>query len=222
MNFFKRAVLVTAGAVALSASAFAEPITGVSFSGGGTSDSTLGYAYGWEFEVSDNITVTSLGAWDAYDNGFAADNNPIVGIWSAAGGAALATATVTATVGDKKNWDYADIGPLDLSAGNYIVAAYFPTAAEKFLAYVDPTSNDSTIKPSDSVSFVGGKITYVHPEYLGEGLFYDYADLNHTYAAVFANFQYTVASAPVSAPGAAALLALGIIGIVANRRKKIA
>ena len=100
------------------------PIQGVSFNSVGNTN-TLEFITGWEFNTAEPIRVTHLGHVDMLNDGIASPAD--VGIWSVATGALLDSVAVlptspaeTSGVGSTL---YEPIAPLDLSPGNYIVAA---------------------------------------------------------------------------------------------------
>ncbi|NQU22981.1 MAG: hypothetical protein HQ567_17020, partial [Candidatus Nealsonbacteria bacterium] len=102
----------------------AAPVQGVTFGGTGITNEGL-YTTGWEFSIAEPISVTHLGHVDMLNDGIV--NSADVGIWSVATGALLDSVTVepgspseASGVGSTL---YEPITPLDLSPGNYIVAA---------------------------------------------------------------------------------------------------
>jgi hypothetical protein len=99
----------------------------LSFSGGGTW-TWSGATIGWEFTVSDPITVTSLGVWDQSGNGLADDHQ--VGIWLSTGGSPLVSTTVTSANPLTNGFRYQSISPFTLQPGTYVIGSYMPTSSD--------------------------------------------------------------------------------------------
>ena len=101
--------------------AYAVPIPAVEWDGNPQNVFTTGpWMMGYEFTVSDSVTVTALGAYDSGGDGFRVDH--MVGIWTNAG-ALLASTTVTSANALFGHFRYDDIAALVLGAGTYVVGA---------------------------------------------------------------------------------------------------
>jgi len=85
------------------------------------------YTLGFEFTVTTDFTVGSLGVYDSLEDGIANPAN--VAIWLSTGGAPLVSAVVpSGTAGTLDSYfRYVDIAPLVLSAGtSYVIGAFLP------------------------------------------------------------------------------------------------
>lgn len=118
------------------------------------SDTDGPFTLGFQFRVESDITVTALGAFDYLGDGFVTPH--IIGIWTLAGGAPIATATVPfGTVGSLVGqFRYVDIPGISLSANTeYIIGAseYYGSTSDLYAGAV-PVPAFST--PS-AVTFLG-------------------------------------------------------------------
>lgn len=83
---------------------------------------------GWIFLVNSEITVTSLGVFDAGSNGLAGPHQ--VGLWDSVGNL-LASTTVTnastpvASIHADGQWLFQSIGPVNLGIGQYTIGALY-------------------------------------------------------------------------------------------------
>jgi hypothetical protein len=124
---WKRIVVLMFLALSLmSGNAWADQIA-LSFSGGGTWV-WPGATIGWEFSISEPVTVTYLGVWD--DNGDGLAENHDVGIWLSSGGAPLVTAVVTTSDPLTDGFRYTPITPTTLQPGTYVIGSYMPSGSD--------------------------------------------------------------------------------------------
>lgn len=82
------------------------------------------FTLGFQFRVHSDITVTSLGVFDYFGDGFTTPHR--IGIWTLDGGEPIATATVAAGPAGSLfgQFRYVDVPGISLSAGNdYIIGA---------------------------------------------------------------------------------------------------
>ncbi len=161
----------------------------------------------WEFTVNTPLRVTHLGIFDEGQNGLAEIHE--IGLWSIAG-TLLGQAQNQIGQGSALlgKFRYETVTPFQLAPGTYYIGASYRAGTADFL----PTQ-------SDSIS-TAAEITYHRGRFgLGSGLTFPNTASG---PGVFfgPNFQFTSGSAPVPDAGATAgLLGLGLIGIVATRRK---
>lgn len=218
-------LLVTGGLLGGSAaSALAEELTTASVFTGNQAYSGVGIY----FTVNTPITVTGLGMFDSGQDGFAAaPGAPLTAeLWSvtdfnAGTGTSLATATFDngtaggvggGTLDTLTGYSFQPITPIDLAAGDYIVAGYGWTN-------LDPEHNcnvDNTV--CDTFNTAGGALTYnaspfgggsdspsVMPNKLGFGT-------NNFFGGPSLQFD-------VPEPGSMSIVALALAGLGGIRRR---
>jgi hypothetical protein len=201
-------VLAALGPSQAFATSLALDVTGGGFPG---SDNRSG-SIGWEFSVSQEIIVTSLGYWDEGGNGLVDSHD--VAIWTSAG-VLLGQTTVTnaspITVGSVSglgSWKFEPLaGGLDLPVGRYVIGGFYPAgSADAFRFAGASTTTDplvTYVAIRDSVSTPG----LVFPSAIGGSGAYFGPD-----------FQFTPAAVPE--PATLTLTALGIGALVRSRRRR--
>jgi hypothetical protein len=102
-------------------------------------------SYGWGFNVSKKGYVSALGFWDEGPAGLASDHT--VSLWSAAGGAPLATVTVQSdspgyvSQSSAGSWVFVTLDEqLTLPAGDYVLGADYISASPDLLRISSPSS----------------------------------------------------------------------------------
>lgn len=102
-------------------------------------------SYGWSFNVSKKGYVSALGFWDEGPAGLASDHT--VSLWSAAGGAPLATVTVQSdspgyvSQSSAGSWVFVTLDEqLTLPAGDYVLGADYISASPDLLRISSPSS----------------------------------------------------------------------------------
>ena len=101
----------------------------VSFTASETGWPVAGSNHGWQFTVNNSITVTHLGLFDLYDDGFFIAH--LIGLWRLNDGTLLTSGTISAgTVNPLTNhFRYIDVPNVQLSVGvDYVVGFYSDTA----------------------------------------------------------------------------------------------
>jgi hypothetical protein len=84
-----------------------------------------GSNHGWQFTANQSITVTHLGLYDEWPDGFSIDHP--IGLWRLNDGSLLASGTMSAGTGDTltDHFRYIDIPDVQLSVGmDYVVGFY--------------------------------------------------------------------------------------------------
>ena len=192
---------VTCGAVSL----LAAPIPAVTFSN--LTGQTLGngpFTLGWEFTVSQAITVNALGVFDDSQNGLAASHD--VGIWNNAG--VLQGSIASVQSGFYVNqFVYNNVTSFTLAPGTYEIGALWLDGA------------DNNTFPGDVGALgTGAGITFVQSSYISGGTLADPTNTAGTQPAYFGpNFLYTA----TPEPGTLVLLGSGLLGAVGVIRRKL-
>lgn len=118
-------------ALALALPATVRADVAVHIDGGSGGNAAANSAHGWEFTVSETMTVTHLGLWDQDGNGFAA-SHPI-GLFRVSDSALLATGTMSAGTGDPidDGFRYIEVAPVTLDPNvNYVVSYYSAVSSD--------------------------------------------------------------------------------------------
>jgi hypothetical protein len=197
----------------------ADPV--LDFSGGtqgGPPFSTVDATLGWKFTVGVNSTITieGLGIFDFGANGLA--ENHQIRLWNNDGTSVLASATIKAdgsnstpvgSASSDGNWRSTPITSLTLTAGDYVVGAFYMGH-----------SSDAFITQATTVSTIPG-VTW--DEYRGApGLAFPLTITGEGGKGFFGPNLFTAAAPPVPEPKTYAMLmaGLGLLGLIARRRRK--
>jgi len=122
----------------------------------------FGTTAGWEFSLTQPVSVTHLGVWDYYRNGLGQAHS--VSIWTASGGSPLVTGTVPAGGASGSYWYWVELAsPTLLGTGDYVIGAYFATGTDALLGYQQVGSGPPPT--------TGPGVTYVESRYCAGNAF---------------------------------------------------
>ena len=139
----KRA-LIGALLVLLTAAISNADTLGLDLTSGDISDVGSFPNVGWSFTVNSPIVVTGLGMFDYSLPSPGLVDTHTVGLWGS--GTLLAQATITvsstqvASAASFGQWLFADIAPVELGLGTYVLGAFYPTAADFVVVNADITT----------------------------------------------------------------------------------
>jgi hypothetical protein len=162
------------------------------------------FALGWEFTVSKDITVTSLGTFDIANNGVLEGQQMRIydkDLDTQLVTAAFDSAPVSETVGGYKVF-YQSIAPLALTTGKHYIVAVDNVASGDFMQMTAPTWGTG-------INFVQGVATMFNPDFPDSVAGFEITDATPGYFGV--NFKYSA----VPEPGTVALLTTGLIALLA-------
>jgi hypothetical protein len=160
------------------------------------------FTLGYQFRVKSDITVTALGAFDYLGDGFVTPH--IVGIWTLAGGAPIATATVPSGAAGSLvgQFRYVNTSGIPLSANTeYIIGAseFYGTVNDIYAGSVPVT----VFSTSSEVTFMGSRGAGEAP-----GLVFPIVHFEPLSPTTFgANFQFET----IPEPSTWALLGCGLV-----------
>jgi len=188
--------------------AYAVPIPAVEWDGNPQNVFTNGpWMMGYEFTVSDSVTVTALGAYDDRGDGFRVDHT--VGIWTTAG-ALLASTTVTSANALLGHFRYDDIAALVLGAGTYVVGANNWGGQGDAWAWRETGGLNLIEAPN---------ISHVQDRFVSGAGFAFPANSEGTFRDGFYGGNFMV---DVPEPSTMALFGLGLLGLGLTRRRRTA
>ncbi|MEJ2669697.1 MAG: DUF4082 domain-containing protein [Gammaproteobacteria bacterium] len=201
---------VVVGAFTWIAQANAEPVSAVEISNISAFNPPFSAVVGWEFVANSDITVTSLGMWDEFEDGFNNDA-PEVGLWTL-NGDLLASTIVTSNDELIDGFRYSDISDVKLTGDtHYVVAGVF----REVVANTNPNSfafdaDISNVYPTDVMwldSRGANSDTLIFP-----------TDFNNFDGFFGANFRF------VDEPTTCLLIITGLLGLgmtTTQRRAKL-
>jgi hypothetical protein len=141
----------------LPAAAWADFMPILDFNGGGTAVVPLaGAVGGWQFQVTNSITISALGLWDEGSRPLAISHQ--VGLWTL-GGTLLATASVSnastpaGSASPGGRWLFTAIAPLALTPGDYVLGAVWGDP----VTGADPFRIDTDTPLTSGIAFSGGR-----------------------------------------------------------------
>lgn len=207
------AVLVTT-AEQIEAGMLAVDITGATGSFGGTGfDGTDGY----QFTLSHDIVLTSLGVWDHDADGLSDQHQ--VGIWDSTHTLISQTTVPSGTSGTLVQnstlggFRFVNVAPTTLTAGTYVIGA-------EWFGVGSPDPDDTIFSPFSNSFSTAPQVT------LGTRLFTDFQGFVEPTNTIGGNgfgpnFQFDAVSS-VPEPSSAALFGLGALGmaVVGARRRR--
>lgn len=165
------------------------------------------WSFGQRFTVGDDdITVTSLGAYDANGDGFASNFGIPVGIFRESDGVLLTNINVQDSDTLLGNFRFADITDLLLSANTE-----YRVVAQNFADLYNIAPNNWITDPAITLGDYGycqSLMLEVCDVYTGDNIIW------------MANFQFTVNGVMLPEPAPLALLGLGLLGLGLARRRR--
>lgn len=189
-------------ALAMAAGTASADTAGVNVYGNGTEGWNNYWTLGYYFTPNTNITLTQLGAWDSYGDGFVSGFQE-VGLWDVASSTMLA---------------YTQVGNGSALDGGFRWERVSPVALTPGMTYVvGATNHEDTYHYGDPTATVAPQITYIADAY-GNGGNYNLEYPLNTSGQGNAFGWYGGNIKFVPAPGAAAFLAFA--GIAAARRRR--
>ena len=198
-------VVMTLGAASAHASTLA-----IDFTGGVAATPVATQTLGWEFTLTQSLTVTHLGIFDIDADGLAERHQ--VAIWDTAQ-SLLAQATVTsgdlamASSSSSGRWLFASLAnSLVLGPGTYVIGADYVTGIDKVMT-------SGVISMAPGLTFVQGR--FVSTPTSG----FDFP--NSTFPTSGGHFgpNMLTAAPPVPEPGTLLLLGSALAGLAVRRRR---
>ena len=165
------------------------------------------FTLGWQFTLSQSVTVTGLGAFDDSQDGLAESHD--VGIWDAMGNLMGSTTVAAGTVDPLVNqFRYASVS-FTLAPGTYEIGALWLDGA------------DNNLFPGDVTTYsTAPGVTFVQNSYIAGGTLTDPTNSVDTEAAYFGpNFLYTASTTPE--PGTLLMLGSGLVMLGGAVRRKL-
>lgn len=205
----KRTIITSAGGILLlAAQAHAQSTSAVQSWTGGSLLSSYDGTVGWEFTVSSDIAVNSLGYDTAIVTNGGQGSVP-VGLWAVNDGTLLATATITTSSTTAGSFSYETLGSsVELTPGqDYIIGGFFSGSGLSNYGYI------SSLDTAPEISYVEDQYIYTGSLSMPTNTF-----TPQEIGFMGVNFQFQDAAVPE--PTTMALAALGGAAILGLRRRK--
>lgn len=171
------------------------------------------YTFGWAFSTTSQISLTALGYFDRGEDGLVTSHD--VGVWNS-DGVLVASATVDAGTSSALDghFRYTSIAPVTLAAGHYRIGGVHigdSSGLGDWYGY-SPTS----VVYGPEITFHGNQLRYT-----GESTtLTDPTSTGKALGGYFGgNFKYTMSEVPTPS-SVAALIGMGLMGLIATRKRR--
>ncbi len=167
---------------------------------------------GWEFTLSQAVTVDRLGLWDYGSDGLV--HSHLVTIWSTGTvKTRLVEGTVPSGGSPGSEWRWVSVSPTALGPGTYRISAVYPIAGPN----PDPSQHDRIVGKAASVS-ASSPVTYVKNVYVNSTGY-----PSNTYPAEEKGYfgpNFSVVPEPAGLQLPLLLASSGILGGLVRRRRR--